>query len=368
MSTLYRDLPSFATDYSGFISLMYGLGGLMVVHDPSGCLGNYTNCDEPRWFYDPQSVYSTRLRELEAVLGGNSDTKEKILKEIRRNPPPFVCILGTSVPALTGCDLTDLAERIEEEGGVPCYTVETDGFHFYDTGIQKALLLLQSFMKQDVPKEENCVNVLGMTPLDYSLYGEKEKLTALLENQGWFVSAFLGMGNDLAAVATARKAEKNIVMTSAAIPLARKMEREDGIPFFAGPPLGEMGLARLYAFLHNEPVLEIPENGNGLEKTLLIGEQLACNALRNSLYAEGYVENISVASFFTMDRAQMTAEDVLLRDEEHLRNLISSGEYHTIIGDPLFKTLCRGDQVFHPRAHPAVSSKLHWKEAMSLIG
>ncbi len=74
-------MPSFATDYSGFISVMHGLGGMMIVHDPSGCLGNYTNTDEPRWYHDPQPVFSSRMRELEAVIGDTDIIIEKQSKK-----------------------------------------------------------------------------------------------------------------------------------------------------------------------------------------------------------------------------------------------------------------------------------------------
>lgn len=367
MSTLYRSLPSFATDYSGFLSVMHGLGGLMVVHDPSGCLGNYTNCDEPRWFHDPQGVYSTRLRELEAVLGDNRTSRGLIAEEVRRSSPPFVCILGTSVPALTGCDLADLAAQVEEETNVPCFPVDTDGFRFYDSGIAKALSLLYRMMEPPAAKEPRCVNVLGMTPLDYSLYGECEKLTAMIEACGWHVGAFLGMGSDLAAVRAARKAEKNLVMTAAALPLARRMKEEDGIEYFAGPPLGASGSSLLAGFLQGKTPVQTAEEANRAPDTLIIGEQLCANALRRALCAEGCAGQIAVASFFAMDAAQMQAADVPLKSEDQLRALLSSGVFRHVIGDPLFRSLC-GSQSFTPRPHPAVSSKLHWKETPSQLG
>ena len=150
MSNLYMNLPSFATDYSGFLSLLHGYGGLMVVHDPSGCLGNYTNCDEPRWYHEPQPVYSSTIRELEAVIGDYDETANKIKEEVLRRNPPFVCIMGTPIPSLTGCDVEAIAGEVENETGVPCFGIETDGFQFYTDGIGRALeLLYEKFIKKD---------------------------------------------------------------------------------------------------------------------------------------------------------------------------------------------------------------------------
>ena len=76
---------------------------------------NNTNTDEPRWYHDPQPVFSSRMRELEAVIGDTDIIIEKAIKEIRRRKPPFVCIFGTPVPALTGCDVISVADEIEAE-------------------------------------------------------------------------------------------------------------------------------------------------------------------------------------------------------------------------------------------------------------
>ena len=42
MSRLCIDLPPFAPDYSGAASAFFDLGGIIVMHDASGCTGNYT--------------------------------------------------------------------------------------------------------------------------------------------------------------------------------------------------------------------------------------------------------------------------------------------------------------------------------------
>jgi hypothetical protein len=101
--------------------------------------------------------------------------------------------------------------------------------------------------------------------------------------------------------------------------------------------------------------------------TLIIGEQLCANALRRALQAGGYAGRIAVASFFAMDSTQMQESDIPLKSEEQLRALLSTDIYRHVIGDPLFRPLCVS-QSFTPRPHPAVSSKLHWKETPSQLG
>lgn len=353
MSTLYTHLPSFATDYSGFISVMHGLGGMMIVHDPSGCLGNYTNTDEPRWYHDPQPVFSSRMRELEAVIGDTDIIIAKAIKEIRRRKPPFVCIFGTPVPALTGCDVISVADEIEAETAVRCFGIETDGFKFYDDGIRKAMsFVYNELMLHDVPKVRGRVNVLGMTPLDYSINGEKEKLIQYLEGKGLHIGAFIGMGNKLDAVINARSAEFNLVMSAAALPLARRMKHEDGIEYLIGPPCDSQVAERLI-------------DGAPYSKLLIVGEQLCANSLRIAIREKHQNNTVTVATFFELDTEVSETDDIKLQDENHLITILKTAGFDTVIGDPLLRQLCRDGQNFITCIHPAVSSKLHWKDTIS---
>lgn len=65
MKRLYRYLPPFAGDYSGICSALYELGGMLCIHDASGCTGNYTGFDEPRSYNSKRLVYCTGLRKTE---------------------------------------------------------------------------------------------------------------------------------------------------------------------------------------------------------------------------------------------------------------------------------------------------------------
>ncbi|MBR2835613.1 MAG: hypothetical protein IKE43_07905 [Coriobacteriales bacterium] len=369
MSSYFATLPSFATDYSGFISVMHGLGGLMIVHDPSGCLGNYTNTDEPRWYHEPQPVFSSTLKEIEAVIGDTEIFMQKALPEVIRRKPPFVCIFGTPVSALTGYDIDSLAQGLEQRSGATCFGIETDGFAFYDDGIKRALLF--AYEKLMEPKTEQVtgrVNVLGMTPLDYHLQ-EKDRITAYLEANGWQLGAFLGMGNSLECIHTARNAELNLVMSASALPLARLMQSNDGIPFVAGPPFGAGGIAEIGPV----PKDLLWEANTSLiacagKNVLIIGEQLCSCALRQAIQHHDNRAQVTVASFFALDSAYAQPQDVHLRDEEALLGLLNNGLFDTVIGDPLFEQLCTYGQTFVARPHPAVSSRLHWKEPVSWVG
>ena len=55
MRQSYRIIPIYTADVSGVCSALYELGGMTVMHDPSGCNSTYNTHDELRW-YDQDSL------------------------------------------------------------------------------------------------------------------------------------------------------------------------------------------------------------------------------------------------------------------------------------------------------------------------
>ena len=50
MRIVKRVLSTYSADNFGFCSALYELGGLVVMHDASGCNSTYNTHDEPRWY------------------------------------------------------------------------------------------------------------------------------------------------------------------------------------------------------------------------------------------------------------------------------------------------------------------------------
>ena len=69
MRGLRKYLTPFAPDQSGAVSVLYELGGIIVICDAGGCTGNVCGFDEPRWFQNKSAVFSAGLRDMDAILG-----------------------------------------------------------------------------------------------------------------------------------------------------------------------------------------------------------------------------------------------------------------------------------------------------------
>lgn len=63
MKQTARILSTYSADTFGVCSALYELGGMVVIHDPSGCNSTYTTHDEPRWFKEPSQIFVSALTE-----------------------------------------------------------------------------------------------------------------------------------------------------------------------------------------------------------------------------------------------------------------------------------------------------------------
>ena len=79
MRGLRKYLTPFAPDQSGAVSILYELGGIIVICDAGGCTGNVCGFDEPRWFERKSAVFSAGLRDMDAILGRDDRLVAKLV-------------------------------------------------------------------------------------------------------------------------------------------------------------------------------------------------------------------------------------------------------------------------------------------------
>ena len=62
-------ISTYSSDEFGVCSALFELGGMVVMHDASGCNSTYTTHDEPRWYEMDSMVYISAISEAEAIMG-----------------------------------------------------------------------------------------------------------------------------------------------------------------------------------------------------------------------------------------------------------------------------------------------------------
>lgn len=343
MRGLRKYLTPFAPDQSGAVSVLYELGGIIVICDAGGCTGNVCGFDEPRWFERKSAVFSAGLRDMDAILGRDDRLVAKLVDAAEKVEAGFAAVIGTPVPAVIGTDYQALKRMCEKKTDLPVLAVNTDGMELYDGGERKAYLeLFKVFAREKLPVETGRVGILGMTPQDVSDLKAADKLREKFRERGQRAICY-GMGDGLDEVKKASSVEKNIVVSPAALECARYLEKTFGTPYEVG-------------YLLVEEL--VPDMEYAGKKILIVQQQVMAGSIRAELRKRGGDGKITVASWFSMEKDLLEEGDVSLRDEEDYMELAEKGGYDVIFADPCMKRMTKAfSGVFVDTVHFAVSGK-----------
>lgn len=371
MEQLWITLPAFAPDYSGVCSAMFDLKGLTVVHDASGCTGNYTGYDEPRWYGSESKIFCSGLREIDAVLGNDEKLIRNILKTGELVHPTIYTVVGSPVPMVIGTDTKGIAHELEVTTGVPAFGFDTNGLGLYHTGVSDAMCrLINRFTEKSDIKVERGINILGTTPLDISANENAQDLKNRLEDWGFNVLGQMMMGASIEQIRNLDQAVVNLVVTSSGLEAAKLLEKKISIPYVVGMPLAsDTGVKELLeqTIQDNKSRKLLDEAGTG--DVLIICEQVLGNSLRNLLQKRYRKIRVTVGTFFDLNEEIAAQGDINITSEEKLIRVLESGQYSTLVGDPLFEELLEdiAGMQFVGIPHVAVSSKLYWKNMPRLL-
>ena len=145
MRGLRKYLTPFAPDQSGAVSVLYELGGIIVICDAGGCAGNVCGFDEPRWFEQKSAVFSAGLRDMDAILGRDDRLVAKLVDAAEKVEAGFAAIVGTPVPAVIGTDHQALRRMCEKKTDLPvlCGKYQTE----WSFMMRESEMLIWSFLK-----------------------------------------------------------------------------------------------------------------------------------------------------------------------------------------------------------------------------
>ena len=352
MRGLRKYLTPFAPDQSGAVSVLYELGGIIVICDAGGCTGNVCGFDEPRWFERKSAVFSAGLRDMDAILGRDDRLVAKLVDAAEKVEAGFAAVIGTPVPAVIGTDYQALKRMCEKKTDLPVLAVNTDGMELYDGGERKAYLeLFKVFAREKLPVETGRVGILGMTPQDVSDLKAAEKIQKLYADQGLRAVCY-GMGDGLKEVKKASLTVKNVVVSPAALKAAQYLQKKFGTPYEIAYPLA--------------PEL-VPEMDYRGKKILIVQQQVIANAVRKEIEKRtGEKEAITTATWFMRKEEILTdlnvdaADDISLKEEDDFISLVEKEGYDVIFADPCMERMIPGfEGVFIPLTHFAVSGKLN---------
>ena len=382
-------LSNYTSDVSGVCSALYELGGMVVMHDPSGCNSTYNTHDEPRWYDKDSLIFISGLSQIDAILGNDDKLIDDIVRAARDLHPAFIALVRTPVPMMTGTDFEAIARIVEQETGIPVWYFPTSGMNSYVRGAGMAMekaarcLVEQSpaaGKKMPVPEEVSRsrpvrVNVLGVTPLDFSINSSRGSLQDWLCSQGFILQSMFAMGDGDAEalrcqIRSAGLADVNLVVSSLGLPAARVLKERFGIPYVIGLPCAAFGQVihqALYrALTTGEDQKDLFMNGpEGQAKgKYIIGEPVTALSLASCAWME-QGESFQVICPLELDEDLADAGCLVQSSEEELIKTLQQGQ--KILADPIYKRICPPEAAFYPFPHEAYSGRIYRRQMPDLM-
>ena len=435
MKQTARIISTYSADVMGVCSALFELGGMTIMHDASGCNSTYTTHDEPRWFDMDSMVYISGISEIEAIMGDDEKLISDIVDAAEVLKPAFIAIAGTPIPTMTGFDFEAVASVIEQRTGIPSFGFPTTGMNTYIHGASMALAGIAERFVEDPAKTEtaensdstlqmsprkiisvvdNCcmkpngikVNILGLTPLDFSTNGQDESIVQWLRNEGFEVISKWAMGSSLGEIRRSAEADVNLVVSAAGFGAARVLYERFGTPYAVGVPIGNElpGLLADQIILNVKKFKEMDAAASekapfesriiSVESGVFLNEddesgnsgQDGSSDQDRRTYEKGFaavigegVYSLSLASSIEMEcsipcKVLCATEcpegilrecDRMTPDEDDIIPELAGAAY--VIADPLYKPIVPESEKFIPLPSEAFSGRLYRDEITNLI-
>ena len=399
MRQAYRIIPIYTADVSGVCSALYELGGMTVMHDPSGCNSTYNTHDEIRWYDQDSLIFISGLTDIDAIMGND----EKFLRDIEdvaeELKPKFIALASSPIPFMNGTDFPGLARALTAETGIPAFSVPTRGMHDYVYGAGLALSEIARHFTGAAEKRKRKLNILGVTPLDFGPQPMVDAMKRRLEKYGWEILSTWAMGDTLEELGRAGEAEVNLVVSSVGIPAANVLREKFGTPFLVGTPVEgyEDEISDALERAAGSPCEAFEDNKeNSAEKSgaqisgeqeelwkvtpdqviylrkkdsplsgfiptpdiTLIGEPVTMGSLAAAI-EQKCGKKVQLLCPLEITEGLLRQEDEVIRGEEAMEEKLKTARI--IVADPLYRPICPESATFYEMPHIAFSGRIYLK-------
>ena len=245
--------------------------------------------------------------------------------------------------------------------------------HSYIDGAYKAFeALAKRFVveKIDVVEGKKRVNIIGATPLDFSVNKSVESMKELLESDGFEVVSTWAMGSTLEDIKKSSTADVNLVVSYSGMGAAKYLYEKFGIPYVVGTPFGkkfaEIVLNDLNEAIKTKENKIAYKNRKTVENAdiTIIGESIMSESLACAI-AEEKDKTVKVISALETDERLLLEGDCIAMDEEEITSCLKGAK--AIIADPLYKPICPVDSNFISLPHEGFSGRIYRDEIPNII-
>lgn len=374
-----RIVPTYTGDVSGACSALFELGGMVVIHDPSGCNSTYNTHDETRWYDQDSLIFITGLTERDAILGNDEKLMRDVADAARELHPRFVALCNSPIPFISGTDFRAICRLLERELGIPCFYVRTNGMHDYLVGAGNAFAAVAERLVPAARMRPRALNVLGATPLDLGVAGSPTPLVAFAEAAGFEVVSCWAMGSTLDEVARAAEAQVNLVVSATGLRAAQVLRERFGTSYVVGMPLDapmddplrgswskRLAASLASAAQTGESMIACREaRGDAAAATrFVVGEPVAMGSLACAL-EERLGAAVRLVCPLEAPRELLAAGDALVEGEEGMEEALVTATH--VWADALLAPVVPAGARHITLAHQALSGRNGWKTARDLV-
>ena len=374
MKQIASRISIYSADTFGVCSALYELGGLCVMHDASGCNSTYNTHDEPRWYDFDSMVYISGISEMEAIMGDDQKFIDDIIYTAKELNPKFIALAGTPIPTMIGTDFKAIANIVENETKIPTFGFNTTGMNSYVSGAYKAFeALSKRFLKRNDKEsraEKSRVNILGATPLDFSINNSIKSTVDLLKENDFDVISTWAMGSTLEDIKNSVNADVNLVISYSGMGAAKYMYEKFNIPYIVGTPFGKEFAKKIVVDLKEAIITKenkISYINRKIDKNpqiTIVGESIMSESLAYAISTEKN-KTVNVISTLETDKNLLLEGDKLKIYEDDIEKELKNSKI--IIADPLYRPICPLNSNFISLPHEGFSGRIYRDEIPNLI-
>ena len=412
MRQAYRIIPIYTADVSGVCSALYELGGMTVMHDPSGCNSTYNTHDEIRWYDQDSLIFISGLTDIDAIMGNDEKFLRDIEEVAEELQPKFIALVSSPIPFMNGTDFPGIARSLGTE--FLAFSVPTSGMHDYVYGAGLALAEIakhfagagdekskeesghliktnddkipdsidKSVKCAEIKVEENRrkLNLLGVTPLDFGPQSMVDIMKKRLEDCGWEIISTWAMGDTLETLSKAGEADVNLVVSSVGIPAANVLREKFGTPFLVGTPVDGYveKISDALVKMVEKVTGECPsgEETSDLWKVTpdqviyistepaqpditVIGEPVTMGSLAAAIEHK-YGKKVQLLCPLEITEGLLREGDQAVQGEEAMEEKLKTAKI--IIADPLYRPICPETAKFYDLPHIAFSGRIYLRK------
>ncbi len=355
--SLTRFLPV-PSDRMGILWTLLNIEGSVIVeYGPAGTTHFSMGLYGELGIEQENRLFTTHMREEDVIMGDTSRLEKAILEVDENYSPKVIFVVASSCSAVIGTDLRGVCTMVQPKTKAKLVAFEQGGFRGdYSFGLKAAYdLIARTLAAGGAERHPGTYNILGASSGAYRCKADVLEIQRLMtESFSMKCLCTMCLETSVESVEAMTGADINLVIRREALPAARMMEKNFGIPYVCGAPYGYRGTAdwlsligeKLGRVVNPKLIGEMKKKAMSLLQYRMYARMLRRDTMKAYVYGEYETVNglsqllsdmgiqpeyrISAHSLATLELEEGT-DGIICADSEKQRMDILRGLEHTLV-------------------------------------